>query len=299
MGLIEDGGASGGAGGSLVKVGTGTLTIDGAGTYTGGTTVSGGALVVGDFANPSAALSGGGPISVGSGGTLGGYGSVTGDVTNSGVIAPGSAAPGLSGSPMGAFTINGNYTGVGGTMAINTVLGGSGSPSDLLVISGGAATGNTIVHVTNVGGVGAETTGNGIQVVEAVNGATTSPGAFALPAGELRAGAFDYDLFRGGLGASNRQDWFLRSDFVGGGGGGGAGGLVPLPIPPFPIDPPPNPLPPDVALSDHRARTRHLWGGAASGAAIGAFRSLARSTTGGATLTSRMVAPFSLRSRRD
>ena len=39
-------------------------------------------------------------------------------------------------------------------MAINTVLGGSGSPSDLLVISGGAATGNTIVHVTNVGGVG-------------------------------------------------------------------------------------------------------------------------------------------------
>ena len=179
-----------------------------------------------------------------SGGTLGGYGSVTGDVTNSGVIAPGSAAPGLSGSPMGAFTINGNYTGIGGTMAINTVLGGSGSPSDLLVISGGAATGNTIVHVTNVGGVGAETTGNGIQVVEAVNGATTSPGAFALPAGELRAGAFDYDLFRGGLGASNRQDWFLRSDFVGGGGGGGGG--VPLPIPPFPIDPPPNPLPPNV-----------------------------------------------------
>ena len=48
-GLIEDGGASGGAGGSLVKVGTGTLTIDGAGTYTGGTTVSGGTLVVGDF----------------------------------------------------------------------------------------------------------------------------------------------------------------------------------------------------------------------------------------------------------
>ena len=57
----------------------------------------------------------------------------------------------------------------------------------------------------------------------------------------------------------------------GGGGGGAGGGAVPLPIPPFPVDPPPNPLPPDVALSDHRAGTRHLWGGAASGAAIGAF----------------------------
>ena len=122
-GVIEDGGSSGGVGGSLVKVGTGTLTIDGAGTYTGGTTVSGGTLVVGDFANPSAALSGGGPITVGSGGTLGGYGSVTGDVTNSGVIAPGSATQ-LSGSPMGGFTIKGNYAGAGGTMAINTVLGG-------------------------------------------------------------------------------------------------------------------------------------------------------------------------------
>ena len=164
-------------------------------------------------ANPSAALSGGGPISVGSGGTLGGYGSVTGDVTNSGVIAPGSAAPGLSGSPMGAFTINGNYTGAGGTMAINTVLGGDGSPSDRLVISGGTASGNTIVHVTNVGGVGAETT-NGIPVVNAVSGATTAPGAFALPAGELRAGAFDYDLLRGGISGTSPNDWFLRSDFV-------------------------------------------------------------------------------------
>ena len=184
-GVIEDRfpGGGGGAGGSLVKVGTGTLTIDGAGTYTGGTTVSEGALVVGDFANPTAALSGGGLISVGSGGTLGGYGSVTGDVTNSGVIAPGSAAPGLSGSPMGAFTIKGNYTGAGGTMAINTVLGGDNSPSDRLVISGGTASGNTIVHVTNVGGVGAETTGNGIPVVNAISAATTTPGAFALPAG--------------------------------------------------------------------------------------------------------------------
>ena len=248
-GTIKDGGAAGGVGGSLVKVGTGTLTIDGAGTYTGGTTVSGGALVVGDFANPSAALSGGGPISVGSGGTLGGYGGVIGDVTNSGVIASGSAAPGLSGSPMGAFTIKGNYTGVGGTMAINTVLGGDASPSDRLIISGGTASGNTIVHVTNVGGVGAETT-NGIPVVNAISGATTTPGAFALPAGELRAGAFDYDLLRGGISGASPNDWFLRSDFVGAPTTPEPPVTPPvvLPIPPFPADPPPNPLPPGVAF---------------------------------------------------
>ncbi len=269
-GTIQDGGEFGGVGGSLVKVGTGTLTIDGAGTYTGGTTVSGGTLAVGDFAHPMAALSGGGPIAVGAGGTLGGYGSVTGPVTNSGIIAAGNATPGFAASPTGTFTINGNllnqgaiqlasgesignvlevrggYIGAGGTMAINTFLGGDGSPSDRLVINGDpAATGNTSVHVTNIGGPGAETT-NGILVVSAINGATTVPGAFTLANGELRAGAFDYDLFRGGVSGGSANDWFLRSDFV-------APPITPPvtppitpPIPPFPIDPPPNPLPPGV-----------------------------------------------------
>jgi outer membrane autotransporter protein len=161
---------------------------------------------------------------------------------------------GTSAAP-GTILTTTSYTGTGGTMAINTLLAGDGSPSDRLVISGGTASGNTTVHVTNVGGVGAETTGNGIQVVEVVSGATTSPGAFALSPGELRAGAFDYDLFRGGVSGSP-NDWFLRSGFI-------VQSIVPPIVPPvappivpsvvppvtsLPTDPPPNPLPPGVAF---------------------------------------------------
>ena len=46
-GTIEDGGpVGGGAGGSLIKVGTGTLTLTGTNTYTGGTVVNAGTLTV-------------------------------------------------------------------------------------------------------------------------------------------------------------------------------------------------------------------------------------------------------------
>ncbi|MBA3650119.1 MAG: autotransporter-associated beta strand repeat-containing protein [Chthoniobacterales bacterium] len=45
-GVIQDGGASGGGGGALRKVGTSTLTLSGANTYTGGTIVEGGTLVL-------------------------------------------------------------------------------------------------------------------------------------------------------------------------------------------------------------------------------------------------------------
>ena len=213
--------------GAVTQIGSGTTILTADSPYTGGTIVSDGALVVGDLAHPSAALSGGGPILVQSGGTLGGYGSVTGPTVNNGVIAAGSAAPGFLGSPTGTFTINGDllnhgviqlasglsignvlevrgsYDGVGGAMNINSFLGVDGSPSDRLVINGDpTATGNTSMNVRNIGGPGALTTANGILVVNAINGATTAPGAFTLSNGELRAGAFTYDLFRGGVSGS-------------------------------------------------------------------------------------------------
>ncbi|HEY5288919.1 MAG TPA: autotransporter outer membrane beta-barrel domain-containing protein [Caulobacteraceae bacterium] len=146
-----------------------------------------------------------------------------------------------------------NYAGMGGGIVLNTYLGGDGSPSDRLIINGGAGTGATNLDIRNTTGPGAETVANGIPVVQATGAGTTTPGAFALANGELRAGAFTYDLFRGGLNPGNfSNDWFLRSSFV-------APPIPPEPpieppvvpqppIPPFPIDPPPNPLPPGVAF---------------------------------------------------
>jgi outer membrane autotransporter protein len=229
----EVSGTISGGGGSLVKVGAGALTLNADDNYTGGTTVAAGTLIVGDIAHSGAALSGGGGVMVMPGATLGGYGSVSGAVTNDGTTAAGNAVSQFAGGPVGNFTINGsllnggvvnlagstvgnqlivvgNYVGAGGVFQINTVLGSDGSPSDKLVISGGNGSGSTAIRVNNVGGGGALITGNGILVVNTTNGGTTQPGAFAL-ARPVAGGPYDYMLFRGSVDASNVQAWYLRS----------------------------------------------------------------------------------------
>ena len=132
--------------GGLAQIGLGTTILTAASTYTGSTNIAAGVLVIGDAVHPSAALSGGGPIGIAASATLGGYGSVAGDVTNHGIVAVGNALPAFAGGPTGTFTVGGllnqgavnlagssvgnvlvvnrNYIGAGGTMAFSAVPGG-------------------------------------------------------------------------------------------------------------------------------------------------------------------------------
>lgn len=103
-----------------------------------------------------------------------------------------------------------NYTGIGGSIGLNTFLDTDGSPSDLLVIDSGTAIGTTALFINNAGGTGAATQNNGILVVDAINGATTASTAFSLGAPVI-AGPYEYLLFYGSQDGSGPQNWYLRS----------------------------------------------------------------------------------------
>lgn len=106
-------------------------------------------------------------------------------------------------------TISGDFVSNGGTLSIDTVLGDDASLTDRLVVEGDVllGTGATLIAVNNVGGLGALTTGDGIEVVEV--GGTSDADAFGL-ASTVSAGAYTYQLYQGGL-AGGDQNWYLRS----------------------------------------------------------------------------------------
>lgn len=102
-----------------------------------------------------------------------------------------------------------NYVGQSGSLGLNTYLASDGSPSDLLIINGGTASGSSGLLINNTG-PGAETTGNGIQVVRAIAGGTTATNAFRLGRAAV-AGPYEYELHRGTIDASDPDGWYLRT----------------------------------------------------------------------------------------
>jgi fibronectin-binding autotransporter adhesin len=212
-------GAVTGAGG-VVKQGTGNFALSGANTYAGATQVNAGTLSAG-AAN---ALSAASAHSVAAGATLDlrGFNQTVASLSNSGTVSLAGAAPGTT------LTVNGPYSGNNGVLRLATVLNAAG-PSDRLVLdgAGAAASGRTTVQIVNLGGLGALTSGNGIEVISALNGATTTAqttkDAFALAGGHVDAGAYEYRLHAADASGAG-ENWYLRSTTADSGTPGGPGG---------------------------------------------------------------------------
>ncbi|EFK2530144.1 autotransporter adhesin Ag43, partial [Escherichia coli] len=233
--LVDDGGTlavSAGGKATSVTITSGGALIADSGATVEGTNASGKFSIDGTSGQASGLLlENGGSFTVNAGGSLSGRtqlskgasmvlnGDVvsTGDIVNAGEIrfdnqttpnAALSRAVAKSNSPVTFHKLTTtNLTGQGGTINMRVRLDGSNA-SDQLVINGGQATGKTWLAFTNVGNsnLGVATTGQGIRVVDAQNGATTEEGAFALSR-PLQAGAFNYTLNR-----DSDEDWYLRSE---------------------------------------------------------------------------------------
>ncbi|EJB0862275.1 autotransporter outer membrane beta-barrel domain-containing protein [Salmonella enterica] len=220
--LADQTGNDGWDGKTLIKLGAGKLTLSGANTYSGDTNVQEGTLwlsgdgTIGEMGSQQA-------VNVASGATFGGSngtavnGKVTnegtlvfgdseetgaiftlnGDLVNMGTIASGSS----SSTPGNELYVDGDYTGNGGSLYLNTVLGDDDSATDKLVITGDAS-GTTDLYINGIGD-GAQTT-NGIEVVD-VGGVSTSD-AFELK-NEVNAGLYTYRLYQN----ESDSDWYLAS----------------------------------------------------------------------------------------
>jgi len=105
------------------------------------------------------------------------------------------------------LTVSGNYVGTGGTLVLDTVLGNDASLTDRFVVAGNTS-GSTGIVVNNAGGLGAQTTGDGIMVVDVAG--VSAANAFSLN-NTVVAGAFNYTLFQNGIVNPADGDWYLRS----------------------------------------------------------------------------------------
>ncbi|CNL48776.1 autotransporter outer membrane beta-barrel domain-containing protein [Yersinia alsatica] len=123
------------------------------------------------------------------------------------------------GNSFSTLTINGNLTG-SGLLSFNAQLGDDSSPADKLHVTGDAD-GSHTVQVTNQGGLGALTTGTGINLITVDGNSNTS--SFTMN-GSVVAGAYEYFLYQ-----LDEHSWNLQSNL--------AAVIPPTPIIPDPTDP--------------------------------------------------------------
>jgi autotransporter-associated beta strand protein len=127
--------------GQLIHLGSGALSMTVGSTYSGGTIVSNGTLLVN---NTVGSGTGTGAVTVVSGATLGGTGVIAGPVAVNGTLAPGSS--------VGTLTISNNLVLNSGTVLAYDL----GTSSDLARVSGTLTLGGTL-NISNAGGFGAGT----------------------------------------------------------------------------------------------------------------------------------------------
>jgi autotransporter-associated beta strand protein len=172
-GVIQDGGQSGGTGGAIIKTGTGVLTLSGSNTYTGGTTINGGVLQVGDGITAGASL-GSGQVLVNSGGTL------TLDLANGGTFANNVTNNNLvifDDRAASNYTASGIISGTGSVIksGANTVtLSGSNTYSGGTTINGG------VLQTQNTSALGS-------------GGVTLNAGGALAPVGQLNIGTLAWN----------------------------------------------------------------------------------------------------------
>ncbi|MCR6475860.1 autotransporter-associated beta strand repeat-containing protein [Variovorax sp. ZS18.2.2] len=171
--------------GLLTKNGSGVLITTGANTYSGATTVAAGTLQAGaaNTFSPASAMT----VNTGATLNLAGYSQRVAGMNLAGTVSVAGAAPGTT------LTVTGPWTGNGGLLKLGTV---SPTVSDRVLLSGttAVASGTTTVQIGNVVGLGAATTGNGIELIGTTGGASVQGDAFVLAGGQLVGGAYEYRL---------------------------------------------------------------------------------------------------------
>ncbi|HBV6997877.1 TPA: autotransporter outer membrane beta-barrel domain-containing protein [Citrobacter freundii] len=194
--------------GQLHQIGSGITELQGENSYSGATLIANGVLQAGNTNTLSSASH----HYVVADTTLNtqGYNQTVAGLSNGGDVS-------LIGQQTGTtLTVKGDYTGEKGTINMAAIQNGSGAGiADRLIIDGGKASGSTLLDVDG-SGLGAPTIGDGIEVVTALNGATTtaqtSRDAFHLAADRMAAGAFEYQLHAGNA-QGQGENWYLRSEY--------------------------------------------------------------------------------------